>query len=100
MAGKTGTAQVSQRARLDEDPSRAWYYNRAHAWFAGFAPAQDPQIAIVVLVEHGGAGGRQAAPIAINILTEYLGNQTTTASASPQRRGARLAHRTDDAHHR
>lgn len=100
VAGKTGTAQVSQRARLDEDPSRAWYYNRAHAWFAGFAPAQDPQIAIVVLVEHGGAGGRQAAPIAINILTEYLGNQTTTASASPQRRGARLAHRTDDAHHR
>lgn len=100
VAGKTGTAQVSQRARLDEDPNRAWYYNRAHAWFAGFAPAQDPQVAIVVLVEHGGAGGRQAAPIAINILTEYLGGQATTAAATPERPGERLAHRTGDAHHR
>lgn len=92
VAGKTGTAQVSHRARPDEDPDRAWYYNRAHAWFAGFAPAHDPQVAIVVLVEHGGAGGRQAAPIAINILQEYLGAQAATAEATP-RRGARVAHR-------
>lgn len=93
VAGKTGTAQVSQRARLDEDPNRAWYYNRAHAWFAGFAPAQDPQVAIVVLVEHGGAGGRQAAPIAINILSEYLAGHATTAEASAAPRSERLAHR-------
>lgn len=93
VAGKTGTAQVSQRARVDEDPSRAWYYNRAHAWFAGFAPAQDPQVAIIVLVEHGGAGGRQAAPIGINILQEYLGGQPTTAEASSPSRGSRLARR-------
>ncbi len=93
VAGKTGTAQVSQRARLDEDPNRAWYYRRAHAWFAGFAPADDPQVAIVVLVEHGGAGGRQAAPIAINILSEYLGGQTTTAAASDGEPPTRLAHR-------
>jgi len=93
VAGKTGTAQVSQRARLDEDPNRAWYYNRAHAWFAGFAPADDPQVAIVVLVEHGGAGGRQAAPIAINILSEYLGGQATTAAASGGEPATRLAQR-------
>ncbi|GAB5544341.1 MAG: penicillin-binding protein 2 [Sandaracinaceae bacterium] len=90
VAGKTGTAQVSRRARPDDDPDRAWYYNRAHAWFAGFAPAEDPQYAIIVLVEHGGAGGRQAAPIAINILQEYLGSEGATASnAAPT--GTRLA---------
>lgn len=93
VAGKTGTAQVSHRARPDEDPNRAWYYNRAHAWFAGFAPAHDPEVAIVVLVEHGGAGGRQAAPIAINILQEYLGADAVTAEATPPRRGTRLAQR-------
>lgn len=92
VAGKTGTAQVSHRARPDEDPNRAWYYNRAHAWFAGFAPAQSPEVAIVVLVEHGGAGGRQAAPIAINILQEYVGARGATAEAAP-RRGTRLAQR-------
>jgi penicillin-binding protein 2 len=95
VAGKTGTAQVSHRARPDEDPQRAWYYNRAHAWFAGFAPAQSPEVAIVVLVEHGGAGGRQAAPIAMNILQEYLGGGEgqETAEAAPARNGTRLAHR-------
>lgn len=93
VAGKTGTAQVSHRARPDEDPARAWYHNRAHAWFAGFAPAEEPQYAIVVLVEHGGTGGRQAAPIAINILQEYLGSQSATAAALAPSRGARLAAR-------
>jgi len=81
VAGKTGTAQVSERARHDLDPDRAWYYNRAHAWFAGFAPAGDPEVAIVVLVEHGGAGGRYAAPIATQILHEYLGARGTGSGA-------------------
>ena len=85
IAGKTGTAQVSRRPLAPgEDPRRAWYFNRDHAWFAGFAPADDPEVAIVVLVEHGGAGGRNAAPIATQILQEYLGEasgETTTAGA-------------------
>jgi penicillin-binding protein 2 len=88
IAGKTGTAQVSHRARPDEDPERFWYYNRPHAWFAGFAPAEDPQLAIVVLVEHGGAGGRQAAPIAINVLQEYLGGPMPAPTAEVTRGGA------------
>ena len=83
VAGKTGTAQVQRRPSLDGvDDDRAWYFNRSHAWFAGFAPAGDPEIAIVVLVEHGGAGGRYAAPIATQIIEEYLGGggYTTTAA--------------------
>jgi penicillin-binding protein 2 len=92
IAGKTGTAQVSHRARPDEDPQRHWYNRRAHAWFAGFAPAEAPEVAIVVLVEHGGGGGRQAAPIAINVLQEYLGGrQTTAASAAVVAPASRIA---------
>ncbi len=83
VAGKTGTAQVAhRRPAKGEDPRRVWYFNQAHAWFAGFAPANDPQIAIVVLVEHGGAGGRNAAPIAMQVVQDYLGSHTTTASAA------------------
>jgi penicillin-binding protein 2 len=84
VAGKTGTAQLGGRILSDEDATRAAYARRAHAWFAGFAPVEDPELAIVVIVEHGGGGGRFAAPIAIEILQEYLGSRVaaaTTASA-------------------
>ncbi len=81
VAGKTGTAQVQRRRpRNGEDPRRAWYFNRDHAWFAGFAPAGDPEIAVVVLVEHGGGGGKYAAPIATQIIQDYLGARLTTAT--------------------
>ncbi len=73
VAGKTGTAQVSkisQKAGLD--PHQIWYFNRDHAWFAGFAPYDNPEIAIVVLVEHGGGGGHNAAPIAMRLFEEYF----------------------------
>jgi penicillin-binding protein 2 len=84
VAGKTGTAEVSKR-KLEpgEDPRRAWYYRRAHAWFAGFAPADKPELAVVVLVEHGGQGGKYAAPIAINILQEALGGAREPSPAVP-----------------
>jgi penicillin-binding protein 2 len=71
MAGKTGTAQTSRASHRGLDPSRVWYFNRDHAWFAGFAPAKSPEIAIVVLIEHGGAGGRHAAPVAMQVAREY-----------------------------
>jgi penicillin-binding protein 2 len=71
MAGKTGTAQTSHVSQHGVDPSRVWYFNRDHAWFAGFAPAKSPEIAIVVLIEHGGAGGRNAAPVAMQVAREY-----------------------------
>ena len=51
-AGKTGTAQFDAR-----DP------NRSHAWFTAYAPYDDPQIAIVVLIEDGGEGGVNAVPV-------------------------------------
>jgi penicillin-binding protein 2 len=72
IAGKTGTAQVSRVARQGEDPRRAWYMGRDHAWFAAFAPYQNPEIAIVVLVEHGGSGGDEAAPIVAQVVRDYF----------------------------
>jgi penicillin-binding protein 2 len=59
VAGKTGTAQIvaNSKSEMGQD----------HAWFASFAPAQDPQYVVVVLVERGGKGGQVAAPIARRI---------------------------------
>jgi penicillin-binding protein 2 len=59
VAGKTGTAQSVARSRADR--------GQDHAWFASFAPADDPEIVVVVLVEGGGKGGQVAAPIARKI---------------------------------
>lgn len=84
VAGKTGTAEIQPGPLRDNvDPRRAWYFRRSHAWFAGYAPAHDPELAIVVLVEHGGSGGRAAAPIAMRILQDHLGTRTTTTARAP-----------------
>lgn len=94
IAGKTGTAEVARSSRRHPDPRRAWYFNRSHAWFGGFAPADDPQVAIIILVEHGGAGGKTAAPIGIQILQEYLGaRQARLASATEEAPPAAEGHR-------
>lgn len=59
VAGKTGTAEVADA--------------ESHAWFAGFAPAEDPQVVVVVLVENAGTGGSVAAPIARKVIAAALG---------------------------
>lgn len=73
VAGKTGTAQVARtKRRKGESLEKYWYYNRDHAWFAAFAPAENPEISIIVLVDHGGYGGRFAAPIGMQIIKGYF----------------------------
>ncbi len=75
VGGKTGTAQVIghdskakvARSRMTEN----------HAWFVAFAPAEDPEIALAVLVEHGGGGGAVAAPIAKRVLEAYFKNKNS-----------------------
>lgn len=71
IAGKTGTAQTGYVNTGGDDPKKAWYLARDHAWFAAYSPAKAPEIAVVVLVEHGGSGPTVAAPIAIQIVKEY-----------------------------
>jgi penicillin-binding protein 2 len=87
IVGKTGTAEVrsrSRRERLEERKLDGWHPGRDHAWFAGWAPAQDPEIALVVLIEHGGAGGKIAGPVAKQLVegwwTEVKGKTKETAS--------------------
>jgi penicillin-binding protein 2 len=71
IAGKTGTAQVSHVTPRGVDPDRVWYFNRDHAWFAGYAPSGSPEIAIIVLVEHGGGGGKNAVPVAMRVVRDW-----------------------------
>jgi penicillin-binding protein 2 len=80
VAGKTGTAQVEQHTRDKNDEKRSWYVYRSHAWFAGWAPAEAPELAVVVMVEHGGGGGKNAAPIAITALQEHYTRRLGGAS--------------------
>jgi penicillin-binding protein 2 len=82
VVGKTGTAQVVSRKSRSEESSSAWYLDRSHGWFAGFAPADDPQVAFAVLVEHGGSGGTSAAPIATYVMQETFGTAETQKAAS------------------
>jgi penicillin-binding protein 2 len=73
IAGKTGTAQVvgiKQGARYDAKHLSKQY--RDHALFMAFAPADNPKIAVAVLVENGGHGGSTAAPIARAVFDYYL----------------------------
>lgn len=72
IAGKTGTAQVTTQPSRTEDESDIPYKLRDHAWFAAFAPYEEPEVAIVVLVEHGGHGGAVAGPIARDVLSRYF----------------------------
>ena len=85
VAGKTGTAEVTGRIRAGEQSRSATYSRRAHAWFAGFAPARAPEVAIAVLVEHGGSGGEAAAPIATAVLdTLFRLRMTAEPAAAPR----------------
>jgi penicillin-binding protein 2 len=60
VAGKTGTAQMIAKSRSDK--------GQDHAWFASFAPVNEPEAVVIVLVERGGKGGQVAAPIARKVL--------------------------------
>ncbi len=71
IGGKTGTAQVVGIRRSSEQLSKKF---RDHAWFIAFAPVEKPEIALSVLVEHGGHGGVAAAPIARKAIEAYSGN--------------------------
>ena len=74
VAGKTGTAQVIalKKEGGSKREEAVPFKFRDHAWFVAIAPASNPEIAVAVLVEHGGHGGSAAAPIARDIIQAYL----------------------------
>ncbi len=69
IGGKTGTAQV---VGIRKDSKLLSEKFRDHAWFVAFAPVDTPQVAMSVLVEHGGHGGSTAAPIAKKAIEAYM----------------------------
>lgn len=70
VAGKTGTAQVVALERDKDEKKRPKLQH--HAWFVAYAPLEEPQLAVAVLVEHGGQGGEVAAPLARRLLAAYF----------------------------
>ena len=74
FAGKTGTAQVrritmaERKTGVKRNEALPWK-QRDHALFVAFAPTEEPRYAISIIIEHGIAGGRYAAPIARDVLT-------------------------------
>ena len=72
-AGKTGTSQVYQLGEEEEyDDETVARHLRHHALFIAFAPVEAPRVAIAVVIEHGGAGSRAAAPVARATLDAWL----------------------------
>ncbi len=73
IAGKTGTAQV-YTIKQDEEYNEAEieFNMRDHALFIAFAPADNPKIAVAVIAEHGSHGSSVAAPIAAQVIKQYL----------------------------
>ncbi|HRN54122.1 MAG TPA: penicillin-binding transpeptidase domain-containing protein [Gemmatimonadaceae bacterium] len=69
IAGKTGTAQNAQDQVRD------------HSWFAGYAPADDPKIVVVLLLEFGGSGSR-AARMASKVFEYYLKQRTSFVTST------------------
>ena len=73
VAGKTGTAEYFIDENEDGYPDRDRKGNLpTHAWFTAFAPVEDPEIALIVLVEGGGEGSSTAVPVAAQILQHYF----------------------------
>ena len=62
VAGKTGSAQYTSAE------------GNYHAWFCGYAPAEDPRVAVCVMLERGGMGGEVAAPVAAQIFNYFFSN--------------------------
>ncbi|WP_374380325.1 penicillin-binding protein 2 [Thermomonas sp.] len=83
-AGKTGTAQVVNRGARAVDPRSLPLWKRHRGLYIGYAPADDPKIAIAIAVEGGGFGADSAAPIARKVFDAWLlGKPPTPAATEP-----------------
>jgi penicillin-binding protein 2 len=85
-AGKTGTAQVIAIKKNEKyDASKLWDRHHDHALYTAFAPADNPRIAIAVIVENGGFGAVAAAPIAKAAMDYYLLGKRPDAKPADQK---------------
>jgi penicillin-binding protein 2 len=79
VAGKTGTAQVIALPQEGEEieEEEVPYKFRDHSWFIAVAPAERPELALSIVIEHGGSGGATAAPIAKMLLEDYFRSRSS-----------------------
>ncbi len=88
FAGKTGSSQIKRFTEAQREAEvkqeNLPYKDRDHALFVAFAPYKNPQYAISVLVEHGGSGGKAAAPIAKKVIKKVLERHELRRSANNQ----------------
>ena len=91
VGGKTGTAQVFSLRGQRYVEGRVRERLRDHSWFVAYAPAENPKIALAVLVENGGFGAQSAAPIARQVIDYYLLDQRAGAPAAEDEEGAESA---------
>ncbi len=70
VCGKTGSTQTMSREQADRISAQS-KQRKTHSWFTGFAPRNDPQIVVSVLIEFGGLGGATAAPVAKELFGIY-----------------------------
>jgi penicillin-binding protein 2 len=84
VAGKTGTAQVVSLKKYQGfyKGGRPYRY-QDHAWYTAYAPAENPEVVVTVLLEHSGGGGVNAGPIASKILTAYFDKSIDTKAMPP-----------------
>jgi penicillin-binding protein 2 len=82
VGGKSGTAQVIRLEQYKELKGEDIPYKyRDHAWFTSYAPAEAPEIAVTVLVEHGLHGGSSAAPVAKAVMEKYFADRLKVEAA-------------------
>ena len=72
IAGKTGTAQVFSLNEADYNADELDKRLHDHSLYVGFAPADDPKIAVAVIAENSGSGSKTAAPIGVNVIKRFL----------------------------
>lgn len=70
VGGKTGTAQVVSLTKSKAEKNEEKY--KDHAWFVGYAPAEDPQIVVVALMENAGGGGLNSAPVVRQVMEAFF----------------------------
>jgi penicillin-binding protein 2 len=75
IAGKSGTAQVAAQASDEDMNETTAAHLRHHALFIAYAPFDHPTIAVAVIVEHGGGGSKQAAPVARAVIDAWLSQE-------------------------
>ena len=73
IAGKSGTAQVATQERDQDMDENTAAHLRHHALFVAYAPFESPEIVVAAVVEHGGGGSAEAAPVARAVIDAWLG---------------------------